>query len=172
MDGIRLRRCRGTRYKFLHYNVAADIWSVLQDWTESNQASWTPGAANAGWHSLQVWARTVGSSVLYEDWRSVDYFLVAAPPLTLTPNRSLTGMTVGDVATWTTTVSSPGDWEYAVYSYDSTRGWLLQQSYSPQSTFTWFPPAGMCAVQVWVRRAGSAADWEHYASSGLFIVGP
>ena len=62
-------------YKFLHYDMGANAWSVLRDWSTSNQASWTPGVSNSGWHSLQVWVRTVGSGAAWEDWRATDYFL-------------------------------------------------------------------------------------------------
>ena len=65
-------------YKFWLLDQATGTWSVLQDWNRNNQASWTPGIANSGWHALQVWIRAVGSSAAYEDWRGTDYFLVTS----------------------------------------------------------------------------------------------
>ena len=51
-------------YRFVRYDQGANAWSVLQDWSGSNQASWTPGIGNSGWHVVQVWVRTVGSNVV------------------------------------------------------------------------------------------------------------
>jgi lysophospholipase L1-like esterase/chitodextrinase len=158
-------------YKFLHYNLAANAWSVLRDWSGSHQASWVPGVSNSGWHALQVWVRTAGSTVAWEDWRATDYFLVTAPTaVNLTPNRALSGLKVGDLVTWTANVSGgAGPWEYQFLTFDGT-SWKLLQPYSTQNTFSWFPPAETCALQVWVRAAGSLAYWEQYQSSGYFSV--
>jgi hypothetical protein len=133
--------------------------------------NWTPGASNSGWQSLQVWVRTQGSNAGWEDWRGTDYFMItAAPTLTLAPNRPLSGLKVGDLITWTTTVSSGGPWEYEYIVYDGT-SWRLMQPYSTQNTFSWFPPANTCSVQVWVRAVGSQAYWELYTGAS-FVVNP
>jgi chitodextrinase/lysophospholipase L1-like esterase len=160
-------------YKFLHYDLAANAWTVLRDWSTNNQASWTPGTANSGWHSLQVWVRTVGSSAAWEDWRATDSFLVsAAGALALSQSRSLAGMRVGDLVTWTATaVGGTGPWEYEFIAFDGTT-WKVMQGYSAQNTFSWFPPAQTCALQVWIRAAGSHAYWELYQSTGYFVVNP
>ena len=160
-------------YKFWRLDVGAGTWSVLQDWSRNGQASWTPGLANSGWHALQVWVRAVGSTAVYEDWRGSDYFLVTGSTgISLTPSHSLTGLRVGEMVTWTANVAgAPGAWEYKFLTFDF-RGWLLQQGYSAQNTFTWFPPVGTCTMQVWIRAAGSHATWERYESSGFFIVSP
>ncbi len=89
---------------------------VLRDWNQSNQASWTPGVTNIGENALQVWVRTVGSNVTYEDWRGTGSFLIATPQVDLTPNRALTGLRVGDLITWTASVSGvAGPWEVQVH---------------------------------------------------------
>ena len=158
-------------YKFLRYDMGANAWSVLRDWSTSNQASWTPGVSNSGWHSLQVWVRTVGSGAAWEDWRATDYFLVTgATALALTPNRSMSGLRVGDLITWTATVTGPGSWEYQFITFDGTT-WRVMQPYSSDQTFSWFPPASTCAVQVWIRAAGSHAYWELYQAAS-FVVNP
>jgi lysophospholipase L1-like esterase/chitodextrinase len=158
-------------YKFLRYDMAANAWSVLRDWSTSNQASWTPGVSNSGWHSLQVWVRTAGSSAAWEDWRATDSFLVTgATALALTPNRSMSGLRVGDLITWTATVTGPGSWEYQFITFDGTT-WRVMQPYSTDQTFSWFPPANTCAVQVWIRAAGSHAYWELYQAAS-FVVNP
>ena len=42
--------------------------------------------------------------------------------------------------------------------------------YSSLNTFTWTPPAGTNAVQVWVRSAGSSAPYDAYAATGYFDI--
>ena len=158
--------------KFHRFDQATGTWTVLRDWSQNNQASWTPGTEGVGVHWLQVWVRTVGSSATYDDWRSTDSFLVTPTEVSLTSNRALTGLHLNDVVTWTAAVAgAPGPWEFKFVAYDST-AWRVLQDYSPQTTFTWFPPASTCALQVWVRRIGSNAAWELYQSTGLFVVSP
>jgi lysophospholipase L1-like esterase len=158
-------------YRFLRYSLASNTWSILRDWGPSNRATWTPGAANAGWHALQVWVKSAGSNAAYEDWRGSDYFQVVPPPsVSLTTNRSLAGLRVGELVTWTATVPSGGSWEYQFIAYDGI-SWKVFQRYSQENTFSWFPPAATCALQVWVRASGSTADWELYQGSGDFVVG-
>jgi len=115
--------------------------------------------------------RTVGSGAAWEDWRATDYFLVTgATALALTPNRSMSGLRVGDLITWTATVAGPGSWEYQFITFDGT-SWRVMQPYSSVQTFSWFPPASTCAVQVWIRAAGSHAYWELYQAAS-FVVNP
>ena len=98
-------------YKFFRYNQSGG-WVVLRDWNQSNQASWTPGVTNIGENALQVWVRTVGSNVTYEDWRGTGSFLIATPQVSLTPDPALTGLRVGNLITWTASVSGvAGPWD-------------------------------------------------------------
>jgi len=158
-------------YKFFRYNQSGG-WVVLRDWNQSNQASWTPGVTNIGENALQVWVRTVGSNVTYEDWRGTGSFLIATPQVSLTPDRALTGLRVGNLITWTASVSGvAGPWEYKFIAFDGTT-WRVMRDYSTQATFSWFPPAGTCALQVWVRTVGSTANLDQYQSSGFFVVNP
>jgi hypothetical protein len=160
-------------YKFLRFDVGANTWYVLRDWAANNQASWTPGLSNSGWHAIQVWVRVIGSSSAWEDWKGSDYFLVTGSGgLTLTSNRSLTGLKVGDLVTWTANViGGSGPWEYQFAVFDGT-AWRMLQAYSGQNTFSWYPPSGTCALQVWIRAAGSHAYWERYTGTGYFVVNP
>ena len=104
-------RCRTVRYKFFRYSQSGG-WVVLRDWNQSNQASWTPGVTNIGENALQVWVRTVGSNVTYEDWRGTGSFLIATPQVSLTPDPALTGLRVGNLITWTASVSGvAGPWD-------------------------------------------------------------
>ena len=145
---------------------------IMRDWSQSNQASWTPGASNVGEHALQVWVRTVGSTAPYDDWKGTGSFFIVTPEVSLTPNSPLTDVHLNDAITWTASVSGAvGPWEYKFIAFDGIT-WKTLQDYSTQTTFTWFPPAHTCALQVWVRAIGSSAIWEVYQSSGLFTVSP
>jgi len=64
-----------------------------------------------------------------------------------------------------------GPWEYKFIAFDGTT-WRVMRDYSTQATFSWFPPAGTCALQVWVRTVGSTANLDQYQSSGFFVVNP
>jgi hypothetical protein len=160
-------------YKFMRFDEGAGVWSILRDWGPNNQLVWTPGVQNSGWQAMQVWVRGVGSSAPYEAWDGTDYLLVSSSTgINLTTNRPLAGLRVGDLVTWTANVTGgAGPWEYKFMSYDY-RGWLMQQSYSTQNTFSWYPPVGTNTMQVWIRAAGSHASWERYQSAGMFVVNP
>ena len=160
-------------YKFLRFDEGAGIWSIVRDWSPTNQAYYTPGVAGAGWQAMQVWVRGVGSAAPYEAWSGTNYMLVSSSTgINLVSNRPLTGLRVGDMVTWNASVTGgAGPWEYKFMTYDY-RGWIVQQGYTTQNTFSWYPPAGSCAMQVWIRTAGSHASWERYMSSGMFVVTP
>ena len=109
-------------YKFYRYDQSVG-WVVMRDWNQSNQANWTPGASNVGEHSLQVWVRTVGSNVLYEDWKGTGSFLIATPEVSLTPDRPLTDLHLNDAITWTASVSGAvGPWDTSSSPSTEPRG--------------------------------------------------
>ena len=64
-----------------------------------------------------------------------------------------------------------GTAQYKFMLYSSTMGWRVGQDYNPNNVFTWFPPMGQNALQVWVRTSGSTADYEDWSATGLFTVG-
>ena len=55
-------------YRFALYDAARASWMLLQNYATTPMVSWTPGAAGTYW--VQVWVRSVGSNVTYEDWRN------------------------------------------------------------------------------------------------------
>ena len=120
-------------YKFYRFDPSSG-WIVMRDWSQSNQASWTPGTGNTGEHAVQVWARSVGSSAAYEDWRGSGTFSIAAPDVTLIPDTPLVGLQIGQPITWTATASGPvGPWEFKFIAFDGT-AWRVLQDYSPLRT--------------------------------------
>ena len=59
-------------YRFFRYDAQDNAWTMVRDWSTNRQFTWTPSTSDYGSFLLQVWARTVGSSVAYDDWRSSD----------------------------------------------------------------------------------------------------
>ena len=154
------------------YNQALATWTLLRDWNTSNLATWFP--ANPGLYAVQVWVRTAGTLVTYEDWKNTEFFgITTSTGLTLTADRALGTLRHGELVRWTATVSGgTGPWEYAFFTFNGTSWTLQAPGYSAQNQFDWVVSAGTRAVQVWVRSAGSAAAWERWQGSGLFLVNP
>jgi hypothetical protein len=46
----------------------------VQPYGSSSSYTWTPGAADAGTHALQVWVRSAGSTEVYDAWRGTGMF--------------------------------------------------------------------------------------------------
>ena len=62
--------------------------------------------------------------------------------------------------------------QYQFWLCTEGSGWVVGQDYSTSNGFTWAPPVGTHAVQVWVRSSGSTAKYDAYASTGMFSVTP
>ena len=162
-------------YKFWLYRAASQSWSILQDWSSSNQVSWTPGVVSTGNDALQVWVRNTGSTANYEAWASTGYFLISdSTSLTVTPNQSLASLHQGASVTFTGNMATGGPYEYIFWTFDASSGtWTAAQGYSTTNTFTWAGiSAGTHAVQVWARAVGSTVAYERWISTGLFVVNP
>ncbi len=161
-------------YKFFLYNQAFGTWSVLRNWGASNQATWIPAPGDSSLYLVQVWVRTAGTLVAYEDWKNTPFFsITTSTGLTLTANRSLGTLHQGDVVRFTAAVTGdPGPWEYKFFTYNGTTWMNGTPGYSAQNVFDWVVSAGARAVQVWIRPIGSAAAWERWEGTGLFVVNP
>ena len=161
------------QYRF--WRLDSDGWKLAQDYGPSPSYSWTPGAGDVGAHAVQVWVRNSGSTAIYDAWRSVDFSVVAPPPVTITSvARSVASPAqAGSPITWTTTASGGvGTLHYQFWRLDAD-GWKLAQAYSPTNTYTWTPGAsdvGEHVLQVWVREAGSAATYEAWRGDPFSVV--
>ena len=164
-------------YRFLLFKEGVG-WSVLQEYGATSNVTWTP--ASTGSYALQVWVRLAGSTANLDDWRSSGTFTVSnsAPlqvvSLTSTPSGDYTP---GAPITWRASASggSAGPLQYKFWRFDqSTNSWTMLQDYSAASAVTWTPtdPAdvGTHAIQVWVRSAGSAANFEAWMGTSMFTV--
>ena len=159
-------------YRFVQYNATTNTWSVIRDWGSNQVVQGPAGVTGTGRHLVQVWVRTVGSGVAYEDWRNTDYFLITdITSVTLTSNLPLATLSAGQPVTFTASVTGgSGPWDFAWFTYDGVT-WTRNVTYAANANiFTTAFPAGTKVVQVWVRQSGSATAWEAWQSTGAFVV--
>ena len=78
----------------------------------------------------------------------------------------------GCAITWTATTTGGTDLEYQFWRRDAS-GWRLAQDWSSSPSYTWTPSyadAGNHVLQVWVRRQGSSAPYEHWRGISFDIT--
>ena len=125
---------------------------------------------------MQVWVTRAGSVAAYEAWKGVA-FGISPPPVTVTSLTSSVPLPapVGTPITWTATAAGGvGPLEYQFWRLDAS-GWQIVQPYGTSSTYTWTPlpgDAGVRALQVWVRSAGSTAAYSGWRGTGHFTIAP
>jgi hypothetical protein len=163
-------------YQFFVYSQATGTWAVARPYSTTASFTWTPAAA--GTYLVQVWARRIGSTAAYDQWRGSEYLEVKSSPAGI---HSLTSSTssprVGTPVTWTAIGKggSASPLQYAFYLYREGTGWTMLRGYGTSNTFTWTPTSsdvGTYLVQVWVRSNGSTATYEGWAGTPYFIVRP
>jgi hypothetical protein len=147
---------------------------MVQDYGPGNTYTWTPQAADAGTpYSIQVWARAVGSTAMYEAWRGMASFDVVPAPLTLTANVDFP-TPPGNQVTWTATLGSPtgAAVEYRFQVVDqSTGATTVFRNYSSSNQAQWTPAAaGRYVVQALERQVGSPNAYDNSASSPVLDV--
>ncbi len=158
------------QYKFWLYS--GGVWAVAQDYSTLNTWTWTP--TQAGQYAVQVWVRNAGSITNYDTWKGSGYFNITGSTLSLsslTPSPA-PPQGIGTPITWTATASGGiAPLQYKFYLYNVSTGWTILQDYSSLNTWTWTPTqAGQYAVQVWVRNAGSTANYDAWKGSGYFNI--
>ena len=136
------------------------IWTNSKPYSSSNTWTWDTVNAVTGTYSIQVWARTTGSSsTSYEAWKGIKYTL--NPPVstvtlaTSVPSPQTVGIKVDFVATAS---GGSASYEYQYYLQDLLGTWTMVKPYSSSSTWTWDTvniATGIYSIQVWVRTAGS-----------------
>jgi hypothetical protein len=176
------------QYKWWIFNGSS--WIVMQQWTSSNQWTWTPTAANAA-ARVAVWVRNAGSTAdAYANANSnasIPYPVSAgsapstptAPssgPLTLTVISAdrVAPQPVGTAITFTASASGgTGSNEYKWWIYDGAN-WSVVRNWTSGNTWTWTPTAANLGyrVGVWIRRAGSTADaYDNGGANGSIVFG-
>jgi hypothetical protein len=158
-------------HQFKWWVYDGSVWTVTQNWTNSNRWTWTPAAASNKWR-IAVWVRNAGSTADAYDNPAANGSIgfqiknsgQQAPqaPLTvtsLTANRTAP-QPVGTTVTFTAAASGGATpYQYKWWVFDGT-DWIVVQSWSASDTFTWTPTIANSGyrVSVWVRNAGSTED--------------
>ena len=157
------------QYQFMRYTEGLG-WSVAQPYSASNSYTWFP---LQGTHAVQVWVRNSGSSAAYDAYAGTSLFQITSPYPTITSFTSSVPLppVLNVPVTWTATSSWSTGVEYQFVRYSVATGWQIAQPYSPVNTYTWYPPLGTSAIQVWIRRVGSTVTYDDWRSSGLFTIG-
>ena len=164
-------------YRFWRYSFSLGTWSIVQDYGTSNVYNWTPTAGDVGQYALQVWIRNNGSSTAYDGAGNYGTFDIIGPPPRITSVSANTPLPApaGAPITFTTVATggiAPLQYKYWLYSV-AQGAWSVVQDYSPNSSWTWTPPAngaGSYYLQVWVRNAGESVAYDVYYASGAFTI--
>ena len=159
--------------RFIRYDLQQGTWALVRDWSGDSHYRWMPTLGDVGWYAVQVWARTAGSTVAYEDWRNSDTLVVAPLPLTVhdlqwDAARARAGepLTLEAIAG-----GGRGDLEYRFVKFERTVGrWTLIREYAPSNRVEWTPEAaGDYDIQVWVREVGSTAAYDAWSGEPLGV---
>lgn len=165
-------------YQFWRFSQTSGGWQVGQAWGSNDTWSWTPTAT--GTYAVQVWVRRAGQTPLagYEAYRSSGLFQVTNGTPSITALTTSVAAPFGQNAPVTFTANAtggPGPLEYRFWLYNQARDtWATLQNYSTNNTVTWVPrgdDSGTYALQAWVRRPASSAQWDAWKDTGFFQVG-
>jgi hypothetical protein len=163
-------------YTFWRYDGPSG-WSNVRGYAPDPTYSWTPAYGDIGDHTLQVWARPVGSTDVYETYVSTSFAITdgALPTLTALNASGPPPRRAGATTTWTATITGgAGPVHFKFYRRDAD-GWHLVQDYGPSNAYTWTPAAtdvGAHDLQVWVRNADSLATYESYLGTAFTVDEP
>jgi hypothetical protein len=161
-------------YQFWVYSAASASWSLGRPYDVDPVFRWIPSAT--GEYTIQAWGRQVGSTAAYEVVRGTNLLSITQEPVqvaSITTDVTFPAP-AGSPITWTAAAlgGTAGPLEYQFWRW-SNGGWILAQPYSTSNSYTWTPTladVGDHALQVWVRSAGSTAQYEAFKSTGTFQI--
>lgn len=157
-------------YRFYLYRK--NTWTMVRDYSTTNTWSWTPSLSDVGSPNyVQVWARAVGSTALFEAWLGTQAFEILPPPLQITVNVEFP-TPADNVVTWTATATSttPQEYQFRVRN-ESNANWTVFRSYAANNQAQWIPGApGNYIVEAWARPVGSGVQFESAATTGVVAV--
>jgi hypothetical protein len=152
-------------------------WTMARDYAESNTFTWTPGSD--GTYVVQAYVRNAGSAAAYDAWTNSGFFTIGggapAQGVSLTADRTLPAP-AGTTVTWTAvaTRGTAGPLQYRFVRLNQATGvWSVVQEYSSSNKFTWITTSGdqgNYLLQMWVKSAGSSAQYEGWVSTGYFTI--
>src|SRR5205807_5801642 len=108
------------QFQFWRYD--GSMWSMVQDYSASNSYVWQTIAADQGPHSMQVWARSAGSTARYDAYAGTSFTIASPAPLGvsgLTTDVTLPAPAGTTVTSTATTTGSNGPLQYQFGRYDA-----------------------------------------------------
>jgi hypothetical protein len=163
------------QYQFWRYKADPGTWTIVRPYATSATYSWTPGAADAGSYTIQVWVKGAGSTAEYDAWQQSSTLTVTNVTLTNLQGVTLPGK-VGVAITWTAmaTKALGTTVEYEFWVYSATTGtWQMMRAWGTSASTAWTPAAaGSYTVQVWARAVGSNMSYEGWRGNGPFVINP
>jgi hypothetical protein len=159
-------------YSYRFWVLYGSTWSVGREWSASNSWTWTPTIT--GTYQVQVWARNAGSSVDFDAWRDSGPVGVAAPPplgVTAVSANPPGPVWTNTPVTWTAVASGgTAPYSYKFWVFNGT-SWSIGRDWGASNSWTWTPSvAGNYEIQVWVRNAGSSANYDAWLASTPYVV--
>jgi len=159
------------QFYFTWRNPVTGAWSVGQAYSGASSWTWNTTGLPVGTYTIQVWAKSLGSTAAYEAYRSISYTLttptspVTAVTVTSSPSSP---QTVGTGITFTAAATGGVSPQYYFTWRNPVTGvWSVGQAYSGTSSWTWNTtglPMGTYTIQVWAKSLGSTAAYEAYRS--------
>jgi hypothetical protein len=158
-------------YLFRLRDVSKNWATTVQPYSSDTTWTWNTGTYDTGDYKISVWVRNAGSQADWEAWDQIPFKLeddgaqqlqpleAVVTPDVVTPqikgqNVSFTGSATG----------GSGTYEYLFRLWDAQKKLAFTvQGHSPKTTWTWntgIYDTGDYKISVWVRNAGSQADWE------------
>jgi hypothetical protein len=64
------------QYKFYLNDVTKGTWTLVRDWSPTNQWSWSPSEADYGKCAVHVWIRSTGSQAPYDVYAGTGFFVL------------------------------------------------------------------------------------------------
>ncbi len=149
-------------------------WHSEQPYSTSSSYVWDTTGAAIGVHQFQVFALAQGSTASYESYANLSYTVSATEicgPATLTPSPS-SPATRGAIVNWTASAAGCSTPNYQFRIRPPGGAWTVAQDYSAIPTFAWdttTASSGTYDFQVWIRAAGSVADYQTYAAASYAV---
>jgi hypothetical protein len=159
-------------YLFRLQDVTKKWATTVQQYSSDTTWTWNTGTYDTGDYKISLWVRNAGSQAEWEAWDQIAFKLqdnsVPQQPQPLeavvTPDVA-SPQVKGQKVTFTgSATGGSGTYEYLFRLRDVNKKWAVTlQPYSSDTTWTWNTgtyDTGDYKISVWVRNAGSQAEWE------------
>jgi hypothetical protein len=152
------------QYQFL-MRTPAGAWSTVQPYAANKTFAWNTNGAVAGTYTIQVRARSAGSTARHEAVAQANYTLTDAPVAAVSFSKiSPASPTLAGIPVFFQGRATGGKrTQYQFLVRTPAGSWRTAQEYSPRSAFFWNTnglAAGTYVIQVRARSTGSTSRFE------------